>query len=529
MLPDTLSRRAAPALAPALALALALALAGHSAAAADPLFQRVATGIGHSYTGGWEHFVGGGVAVFDCDSDARPEIYAAGGTTPAALLRNTPGDTLSFTQDTPPELALTGVTGAYPLDIDGDGLLDLAVLRVGANLLLRGSGDCRFSAFPDSLGFVSGDRWTTAFSATWEAGQSLPTLAFGNYVDRTDPKGPFEACDINILMRPRGRSYDTPAELAPGYCALSMLFSDWGRHGRADLRVSNDRHYYVRAGEEQMWAMEPTPRLYGPEDGWQRQRLWGMGIASRDLDFDGLPEIYLTSMGDQILQSLAQGPDRPDYANARYDRGVTAHRPFLGDDGRPSTGWHPAFGDIDNDGRDDLFVAKGNVDQMPSNAFADPNNLLMQGPDGRFTETAPQAGVATTDRARGAALADLDRDGRLDLVVLNRRAAIEIYRNVTSGTGNWLSVDLSQDGPNSRAIGAWIELDTGQHVIARELTVGGGHVGGTALPEHFGLGTQDSLRLRVIWPDGATSDWQSLTVNRHISLQRRGDGFDILP
>ena len=65
---------------------------------------------------------------------------------------------------------------------------------------------------------------------------------------------------------------------------------------------------------------------------------------------------------------------------------------IVGDDGRPSTGWHAEFGDVDNDGRLDLFIAKGNVDQMPSNALHDPNNLLMQTTDGTFIETAAAAG-----------------------------------------------------------------------------------------------------------------------------------------
>ena len=65
-------------------------------------------------------------------------------------------------------------------------------------------------------------------------------------------------------------------------------------------------------------------------------------------------------------------------------RQVLAHRPFIGDVSRPSTAWHAEFGDVDNDGRDDLFIAKGNVDQMPSNAAKDPNNLLMQHQDGTF-------------------------------------------------------------------------------------------------------------------------------------------------
>ena len=67
--------------------------------------------------------------------------------------------------------------------------------------------------------------------------------------------------------------------------------------------------------------------------------------------------------------------------------------PFIGDDGRPSTGWHAEFGDVDNDGRADLFIAKGNVDQMPANAMHDPNNLLMQQADGTFMARPPWPGL----------------------------------------------------------------------------------------------------------------------------------------
>jgi hypothetical protein len=109
-----------------------------------------------------------------------------------------------------------------------------------------------------------------------------------------------------------------------------------------------------------------------------------MGIASADITGDGLPEVMLTSMGDQLLQFNEGGRMR----NAPFEFGTYAHRPHVGDDGRPSTGWHAEFGDIDNDGRLDLFLAKGNVDQMPSNAIHDPNNLLMQGEDGTFREAA---------------------------------------------------------------------------------------------------------------------------------------------
>ncbi|MEM7212132.1 MAG: CRTAC1 family protein [Pseudomonadota bacterium] len=489
-------------------------VAAASSALAQPRFIEVAAdlGIAHQYTGGWEHFVGGGVATFDCDGDALPEIYAAGGSAKSVLLRNTStSESLGFHPDTPEELAVAGVTGAYPIDIDSDGQLDLVILRVGENLLMRGLPDCRFEPFQFSL--PVSERWTTAFSATWERGNRLPTLAFGNYVDRTDPEGPFEACDVNLLYRPQSDRYAEPIDLDPGFCALSMLFSDWNRNGRADLRISNDRHYYVRDGWEQLWKLGEQPAQYGEQDGWRKTSIWGMGIASRDITGDGLPEVYLTSMGDQKLHRLVGPGDRPSYEDARFEAGITAHRPYTGGDGRPSTGWHAEFGDVDNDGHDDLFVAKGNVEAMPGSAMDDPNNLLMRTSDGTYAEQGDRAGIASLARARGAALSDLDLDGRLDLVVVNRNAPLEIYRNVSPASGSWLLLQVEQSAPNLSAVGAWLEVRVGEQIKSREIIIGGGHAGGSSGHHHFGLGNVESAEVRVIWPDGEVSNWMTVRAD----------------
>ena len=469
----------------------------------------------HVYAGGWEHFVGGGIAAFDCNGDARPELFAAGGTDPATLYRNTSDGAVSFVADTPDELALTDLTGAYPLDVDSDGIVDLALLSTGQNMLMRGTGDCGFT--PMTL--PSDARWTTSFSATWEGANTWPTLAFGNYVDRSDTEGPFEACDAHALYRPNNTSYGTPSLLDPGFCTLSMLFSDWNRVGRQDLRVSNDRHYYVRGGEEQLWAMEDTPRLYDANDGWVSHALWGMGIASRDVTGDGLPDVYLTSMGDQRFQ-IRTG-DGPTFEDAAYDFGLTAHVPFTGEDGRPSTGWHAVFGDVQNDGLDDVFVTKGNVEQMPGSAFDDPNNLLVQTADG-FVERGDTAGDASIARSRGAAMADFNGDGLLDLAVVNRRAPVEVYQNTTAQAGNFIGISLVQDGPNRNAIGAWIELETNGRTIAREITIGGGHAGGVLGPEHFGVGPATDAKLRVIWPDQVASVWVTIPAGHYGTITRAG-------
>jgi hypothetical protein len=95
---------------------------------------------------------------------------------------------------------------------------------------------------------------------------------------------------------------------------LSILFSDWQRTGQRDLRMTNDRHYY-RDGTDQLWrgtpAAAPTP--YTEAEGWRQLQIWGMGIASQDVTGDGRPEVFLSSQGDNKLQTLAGGPDEPAY------------------------------------------------------------------------------------------------------------------------------------------------------------------------------------------------------------------------
>jgi hypothetical protein len=473
-------------------LPLAVLMVCAQGAAAQVAFEDRSAGLPeHIYSGGWEHFVGGGVAVFDCDGDELPDLFAAGGESPAKLMRNA-GDFRFDAMDIP---ELTGVTGAYPLDMDGDGVMDLFVLRVGANVVLRGAGDCGFEDVTEAWGIPAGDRWSTAFSAWWKTQDERPHLAVGNYVNRDDPNGPFEACDDNALLTPKAQGYAATV-LKPGHCALSMLAAQdaWGK---LRLRVSNDRHYYVSGGKEQMWDVA-TGRFLSPTDGWPDLSVWGMGIASRDITGDGRDEVVLTSMGDQLLQLAGSG----GYRAAPFEIGTYAHRPHVGGDGRPSTGWHAEFGDVDNDGRADLFIAKGNVDQMPGMATRDPNNLLMQQASGSFVEGAGQAGIATMARSRGAALADFDGDGRLDLVVVNRRAPMELYRNLTQDAGNWVKIKLVQSGGNRDAVGARVDVVVGDNRQSVQKLVGGGHAGGQALPLHFGLGRGVGAQVVVRWPDG---------------------------
>ena len=485
------------------------------------------SGIVHAYAGDWEFMTGGGVAAFDCNGDAKPELFMAGGTAPSVLYRNdsATGGALKFTA-LPSGAEMDRVTGAYPLDIDSDGKLDLVILRSGEDVVMKGDGACHFTRANVAWGFQGRDLWSTAFSAMWEKGNDWPTLAIGTYIDRTQDAFPWGSCTENALYRPKGQAFDMPLALKPSYCALSMLFTDWNRSGTPALRVSNDREYY-KGGTEQMWHVAPgqPPALYTAADGWKPLKIWGMGIASTDVNGDGYPDYFLTSMADSKLQVLAGGPDKATFKDIAFATHSIAQRPYTGGDIHPSTGWHAEFQDVNDDGLPDIFVAKGNVSAMPDFAQKDPNNLMLGQPDGTFVEAGDKAGVASLRQARGAAVVDLNGDGQMDIVVVNRNEGAEVWRNSGTGAGgealgHWLQVALHQDGTNRDAIGAWLQLRSKGKLQEREITSGGGHAGGQLGWHHIGLGSSTDAEIRVIWPDGTSSDWAGVKADGFYDLTK---------
>ncbi|MCD2174463.1 CRTAC1 family protein [Rhizobium sp. C4] len=491
-----------------------------------PIFQEeqaAESGVDTVYNGDWEFMVGGGVSTFDCDDDRFPDMLLPGGSGKSVFYHNESkkGGAIRFKAKTS-GLEIDKLLGSYAIDIDGDGIKDIILLRLGENIVMRGKGKCQFERANETWNFDGGKAWSAAMAATWERGNTWPTIAIGNYIDPEADMEPWGSCTDNWLHRPETatpqRKFANPLPLTPSYCALSMLFTDWNRSGTPSLRVSNDREYY-KGGREQMWHVDPgkAPVLYSEEEGWKYLRIWGMGIASYDLDFDGYPEYFLTSMADNKLQTLQtipkDGKAPAAYKDIAFAKGVTAHRPYTGGDWHPSTAWHTDFQDVNNDGLVDLFIAKGNVAEMPDFAKLDPNNLLVQNARGNFVEMGLEAGVASMNVSRGAALVDFNLDGLVDLVVTNRWKPAQVWRNVTPDAGHFIEIGLKGDGGNRDGIGAWIEVKHDEHILRREVTIGGGHAGGSLGWHHFGVGKDTDVAFRVIWPNGEADDWQKVPAN----------------
>ena len=518
------------------AFLLCCATRGFAADAGNPVIvpsfseETASAGLDSTYAGGWQYIVGGGVATFDCNGDGFPDMLLAGGEKPAKLYVNHShrGGALKFEAQVS-GLELDKVGGAYPLDIDSDGIMDLVLLRVGEAVVMRGLGACRFERANELWGVDGGNLWWTAFAATWEHGATWPTMALGSYISlsRSIDIDPWGSCTGSLLLRPNsaGTGFDAPAPLRPSYCPLSMLFTDWNRSGTPSLRVSNDREYY-RKGSEQLFRLAPgkPPAQYTEADGWRPLKIWGMGIASADVNGDGYPDYFLSSMADNKLQVLSSAPtngvSKPDFKDVAFDLNTIAQHPYTGDDKRPSTAWHAQFEDVNNDGLVDLFIAKGNISDMLDFAMADPNNLLVQGADGKFVEMGDKAGVASMSQSRGGALADLNLDGLVDLVVVNRNSPAQVWRNTTVRPGHWIEVKLAQDGANRDAVGAWLVVKTAARTIQREITVGGGQASGQAGWWHVGTGADERVQLQVIWPDGSKSELTQVAADSFYTIRK---------
>ena len=423
--------------------------------------ETASSGLAQTYGGDDTYDTGGGVAVFDCDGDGRPDVYLAGGAHPAALYRNESptGGALRFTRIVSATTDLTAATGAYPLDIDSDGIPDLAVLRNGGSELLRGLGDCRFEPANETWGVHPTPGNTQAFSATWEGTATLPTMAFGQYVEPL-PDGAWR-CPDNEVVRPGdvrlrvcGR-HPAVARLLPALDALQRL----GRVGSPGppgqqrpplLRRAGRRGAAVALRAGRAAAGLHRRRRLGP------LRLWGMGIASYDLTGDGYPEVYLTSQGANTLQTLVAGPSAPAYHGMARELGVEATRPVVGGDPLPSTAWHPEFEDVNNDGSMDLLVTKGNVNQVPDFAQKDPNNLFLGRRTGstrrppRRPGSSPSTGGAARHWPTSTATACSTSWWRTSGRPPGCGATSDRHGRRPAAMGGWLGVRLHQTGTEPR-------------------------------------------------------------------------------
>ena len=235
----------------------------------------------------------------------------------------------------------------------------------------------------------------------------------------------------------------------------------------------------------------------------------GMGLALGDLDGDGRGDVFLTNRADSAIQSNALFLAQPG--------GGYAERAEAWGVAKTGWGWGAEVFDVENDGDQDLFVVNGYF------AADTPNALFVNDGTTPLAEAAEAWGVADRDPARGLAVFDADADGRLDLLIANVSRAPHFYAN-RAPAGAWLSIALEGSGMNRDGVGAVVEVEAGGRRFVR-FHHGAQFLGQNLAPVHVGLGGAEAVdRVTVRWPGGAEEVVTGLAVDQAVRI-RQGEGL----
>ena len=501
---------------------------------------------------------GAGVALADLDGDGAVDIVLAGLAAPLAVLWNT-GAGLRFERmvvDAEQTRAVNAV------DVDGDGFLDLvATRRDGQPLWLRGTGpartfasveDGRFTArFPIhtmAWADLDGDGDLDLVGGTYdeELDEIERRALFLSRMNDTDPdtrtrlRGVYYYENLGSREERNARNAFQPANLlfqhlrlSGGAMALAIALPDVDGDGRRDIVVGND--YDVPD-----YVYLNRPRRWVPAAPFRQTTYNTMAFAEGDLDNDGRFELFAADM-----KPYAAGPEvdaawapvlPPDAAATDREQIYANTLQVRGDDGSfenrasgagvDATGWSwsAQFGDLDNDGDLDLYTVNGMVGEafghLPGAELVEQNQALRNDGSGAFAP-APKWGLGATESGRGMALADLDLDGDLDVVVNNYQTRSVLFENQVCG-GASLQVDLAWSGSaNPFAIGAQLRLSTDKAAYWRETRVSSGYLSSDPPRAHFGFPAGERpLSLSVLWPDGAESTVNPVVADAEGSLQQ---------
>jgi hypothetical protein len=504
-----------------------------------------------------EMFTAGGaaVAVGDFDGDGWEDVFLTDSDAgkPNHLLRNVTAEAgrLAFREVT----AEAGVGGGNDpvaivadglwLDFDNDGRRDLLVVRFGTPLLHRNlgpgaDGSPRFEEVAANVGL-------TAFANTISAiafdadGDGFLDLVFANYFQ---PKNllaldtphvlPEDLDDAhnggglsfwkNVPAPGGGRAF-VDATREAGLAGTTGWSLDLGH---ADLDGDGDQDLYVAGdyGTDRLfWNDGDGTFTDGTEAaiGWDTRK--GMNVDMGDYDRDGRLDVFVTNITDEYMREcnfLWHNEGDGTFTDLSRETGTCDS----------DWGWAGKFADLDNDGWEDIFTVNGlrsageenyipllleaiivpDVDFSSLHSYPDigdrtwsgfQKQRLFRNLGGTFADVAAAAGVDNDLDGRGIGVADFDRDGRLDLLQTNADQPSLLYRNVGSGLGNWVALELVGTRSNRDAIGARVTLTAGGATQVREVNGGNGYASQSSTRLHFGLGSAERVeRVVVRWPSG---------------------------
>ncbi len=493
--------------------------------------------------------MGGGVALADVDGDGDLDVYLVQGGSLLASDADKTANRLYINRgdgrfDEAPDAhgandAGYGM-GAAAGDYDNDGDVDLYVTNVGQNVLLRNDGRGHFEDVSATAG-VDHPGWGTAVAFHDLDADGDLDLFLVNYITWSPAvetecylAGTLTYCSPNIynapaadhLFRNNGDGTFTDVSQASGLNfvfgnGLGTVGADFDQDGRLDLFVANDlmsNQLWLNRGGLRFHEQAMLQGVAVDEHGYAKA---GMGVAAGDVDDDGRIDLLVVNLETQT-DSLFRN-------EGTHFRDVT-RQAGLSLDSRRHTRFGVALADFDNDGLLDIYEANGRISLGKGGAsdpFAEPNILFRGLPGGRFAQVRPIGGTKTAlvHTSRGVAVGDLDGDGGLDLVVVNRDASIYLLQNRVARRGNWIRFRvLTPLGRDEH--GAMVMATIGNRRVLRSVQPDGSYLASSDPRVHFGLGEETRITgVTVRWPDGETESFGDFTAGRIVEL-RRGAGAE---
>jgi len=481
---------------------------------------------------------GAGAAMFDYDGDGWLDLYFVNGCWMKDVSHNRGrslrGKLLNRLYRNNGDGTFTEVTqragvghqgygfGCSAADYDADGDPDLYVLNYGPNVLYRNNGDGTFSDVSKPSGLADA-RWSLC--APWfdyDGDGDLDVYvanylkydggAFRDYHAAAGYPGPLSySGQADALYRNNGDGTFTDVTEAAGVLdpdgrAMSATVADLNNDGRLDIYVANDAMENYYYQNGGKGVFKDEALLTGLAFGEGGQGVSSMGPAVGDVDRDGRLDIYVPDMGYGCLLM-----NRGDYFEDR-----TAPSKLAVVCGQ-YTGWGGLLVDYDNDGYLDVFVGNGNA----HHEYAEEDVLMRNDGTGTFIDVANRSGQYFNEKyvGRGATFGDYDNDGDLDLLVINLNDRARLLRNDGGNRNRWLKVAAKLPGGKSHAIGARITVTTGSLKQVHDAIPVTGYLSQADPRPHFGLGQSakaDTVEIR--WPDGRTTRLSDVAADQILTV-----------